>query len=253
MDRRLVLACCVALVSLGCAHVPLSGADLDQIKKPAILSRVAPGAGPKAKVFSQDDSYAATLAKSASKKTPAEFDAILADRLLNGYKNEKKGKAAIDIPSITRFEISDTLRAQTLEDLPKEFPWTRTASPAEVSSVLESLLVEEVSAPEPDYSRLLPLGIDWVLEIVVEEYGMRSEKGRAGVYLVGNARLFKIGGGEAYHRRFFSDDVRAGIEHLDPFLTAKDPTLFRDRMRQMLESIAAQLAKDMVPEDRRPR
>lgn len=253
MDRRLVLVSCVALVAVGCAHLPLAGADLDSIKRPAILSRVLPGAGPKAKVFSQDDSYAPTLAKSPSKTTPAQFDAVLADRLLNGYKVEKPGKPPVDIPSITRFEIADTLRAQTLEDLPRQLPWTRTASPSEVSSVLESLLVEEVSAPEPDYSRLVPLGIDWVLEIVVEEYGLRSEKGRAGVYLVGSARLFKLGGGEAYHRRFFSDDVRAGLEHLDPFLTAKDPTLFRERMRQMVESIAAQLARDLVPEDRRPR
>lgn len=251
MDRRLLS--CVALVAAGCAHLPLSHADLDSTAKPAIVARVLPGAGPKANVFSQDDGYAPTLAKSTSKKSPAEWDAILADRLLNGYKTPPDKRPAVDIPSITRFEVADTLREATLEGLPRELPWTRTASPAEVSSALESLLVEEVSAPEPDYARLLPLGVDWVLEIVVEEYGMRSEKGRAGVFVVGNARLFRIGGGEAYHRRFFSDDVRAGLEHLDPFLTAKDPTLFRERMRQMLVSIAAQLARDLAPEGRRAR
>jgi hypothetical protein len=152
---------------------------------------------------------------------------------------------------MSRFEVADTLRAETLARLPKERPWTQAANPADVASALEAFLVEEVPANAPDYRRLKPLGVDWVVEIVVEDFGMRSEDGRAGVYLVGHSRMFRTGGGEAYFRRFFSDEVRAKLEPLEPLTVAKNPTLFRDRLRGMLLAIAEQVAKDLSPEDRR--
>lgn len=59
-------------------------------------------------------------------------------------------------------------------------PWSDVVNPEEVARVLESYLVEEVPANPPDYARLKELEADSVMEIVIEEYGMRSARGRAG-------------------------------------------------------------------------
>ncbi len=246
MSRRLPpLASALAVLALGCAHKPLSGSELDGVQRPAIFARIEEGAGPKSHVFRDDGSYAPKLRKLDAK----EADRRLAAKLAGGATDPKTGQ--VTARSITRFEVADTLRAQTLAFLPQELPWTRAVNPAEVASALEAFLVEEVPANPPDYEKLVPLGVDWVVEIVVEEYGMRSEKGRAGTYVVGFARMFRVDGGEAYFRRFFSDDVKAGLEHLEPFAVAKNPMLFRERLRQMLIAISEQLSKDLNPPDRR--
>lgn len=246
MSARLPsLASALAVLALGCAHKPLSGADLDTVRRPAIFARIEEGAGPKSSVFRDDGSYGPKLRKLDAK----EADRRLASKLAGGATDPKSGQ--VTARSITRFEVADTLRAQTLAFLPQELPWTRAVNPAEVASALEAFLVEEVPANPPDYEKLAPLGVDWVVEMVVEEFGMRSKDGRAGVYLLGFARMFRIDGGEAYFRRFVSDDVKAGLEHLDPFAVAKNPMLFRERMRHMLIAISEQLSKDLNPPDRR--
>ena len=228
----------LALAVTGCAHKPASGADIDRIERPAFVARIEEGAGPKSNVFRDDGSYKSRLKR---------LDAVEGDRRLAKYLAEgsKGGR------SITRFEVADTLRAETLALLPKELPWTNTIDPAAVASVLESFLVLEVPANAPDYDLLKQLEADAVVEIVVEDYGMRSENGKAGAYLKGFARVFFVGGGEVYYRRFFSDDLRAGLEGLDPFEVAKDPTAFRERTRNIVLAVAQVVAKDLSPSDRR--
>ena len=236
MDLRHLLP--VALTVAGCAHVPLSGAEVDRMNRPAFISRIEEAAGPRSTVFRDDyASYKAKLKK---------LDAKEADRRLAAKLAGTK-----DAASITRFEVADTLRAETLARLPQERPWTRVVNPADVARLLESFLVEEVPANPPDYDRLREVDADTVVEFVVEDFGMRSENGRAGVFLYGHARAFPIGGGTMYFRRFYSDEVKVGLEGLDPFAVAKNPGIFRDRLRQMLRSIADVLAKDLNPPDRR--
>jgi hypothetical protein len=122
-----------------------------------------------------------------------------------------------------------------------------------VASLLESFLVDEVPANAPDVSRLAPLGVDSVVELVVEDFGLRSSGGKAGIYLYGYARLYRIDGGTLYRRAFFSDELRAGLEPLDPFEVAKKPSLFGSRLRTMLSAIAHQIAQDLSPATRAAR
>jgi len=225
------------LAASGCALMPVRGADIDRITRPAFVSRIADGAGPKSTVFRDDGSYKERLKR---------LDAKEGDRRLAKYLAEGNKGAT----SITRFEVADTLRAETLGRLPKEMPWTRVINPADVASVLESFLVDQVPANAPDYQLLTQLEADAVIEFVVEDYGMRSKGGKAGAYLVGTARLFFIGGPEVYYRRFYSDDLDAGLPGLDPFKVAKDPGLFRDRIRNQISAIAEVVAKDLSPSDR---
>lgn len=230
----------VAALSLlaGCAHHPLAGRDLERFSHPAFVSRIEDGAGPHSNVFRDDASSYKDRLKTLD---PKEADRRLTLKLTQGTP---------EIPSISRFEVADTLRAEVVSQLARERPWSSLESPAAVARALESFLVDEVPANAPDYERLRQLSTDAVVEIVIEDYGMRSEKGRAGVTLKGHARLFTIDGAELYHRRFRSDDVAAGAEHLDPFAVAKNPGLFRARLHTMLLAIAAVVAKDLSPEDR---
>jgi hypothetical protein len=237
----------VSVVFLGlcaCAHHPLSAHDLDRVERPAFIARIEENGGPHSTVFRDDASYNDRLKKLDRK----EADRRLADKLANGVRDPKTGQRVIN--PITRFEIADSLRAETLASLPRAAPWLQVINPVDVASMLESFLVEEVPANAPDYELLKPLGADAIVELVVEDFGMRSQDGRAGLVLTGYARLFFINGAEVYYRRFVSDEVKAGLDHLDPFLVAKNPTLFRTRLRAMIAVIGKQLAQDLSPADR---
>ncbi len=232
VKQALFLLAVIASAS-GCAHRSVSGSTLDRIERPAFISRIEEGAGPKAWVFREDGSYGAKL----KKLDPKEADRRLTVKLLKG---------------MTRFEISEGLRAKTLSLLPREVPWTSAVDPAQVASALESFLVEEVPANPPDYNLLKPLGADAVVEFVIEDYGMRSKNGRAGTYIEGYGRMFFLeGGGDVWHRSFRVDQLEAPGPAVDPFRVAKDPTLFRTELTTLLDAVVVQFAKDLTPEDRR--
>lgn len=237
---RLFTVSVLLCLSAACAHKPLSGRTLDRVMQPAFVSRIEDGAGPRSYVFRGDSSYGDKLKKLEAKE---------ADRRL--VVKMTKGDPEGGHPTISRFEIADTLRATTQALLPRERPWTQTVSPAAVASTLQSFLVEEVPANAPDYELLKPLGADAVIEFVVEEYGMRSEKGHAGCYVVGYGRMFFLeGGGNVWFRSFRADSIESGSPHLDPFRVAKDPTLFRAEMSTLVKAVAEVFAKDLSPADR---
>jgi hypothetical protein len=199
------------------------------VSRPAFISRIEENAGPKSLVFREDDTYGGKL----KKLEPKEADRRLQVKLAN---------------AVTRFEISERLRVNTFSQLPRERPWTATLDPARVASVLESFLVEEVPANAPDYDLLAPLGADAVVEFVIQDFGMRSEDGRAGAYLVGYGRMFRLDGrSELWRRPFRVDQVESGAEHLDPFKVGKEPELFRLAMTAMLDELATRFAEDLSP------
>lgn len=230
--RTLMLLPAVLALATGCASQRLSGADLDRVGRPAYISRIEDGAGPRALVFREDDSYRSKLKKLEDKE---------ADRRLQ-VKLQR---------ALTRFEISERLRATTLNKLPRERPWTSVVDPAQVASALESFLVEEVPANAPDYELLKPLGADAVVEFVIEDYGLRSDKGKAGAYIEGYGRLFMLEGGEEWHHAFRLDQVEEGTANLDPFRVAKEPELFRQALTTLIDRVAEMFSKDLNPPDRR--
>jgi hypothetical protein len=232
------------LLASGCAHKSLSGAALDRVTRPAFISRIEDDAGPKSYVFRGDGSYGDKLKKLSAK----EADRRLAVKLADGAEDAEGNK----LPTINRFQVADTLRSHTLAKLPRVAPWTNAARPGDVAAALQSFLVAEVPANAPDYELLRPLGVDAVIEFVVEEYGMHSEGGRAGCYVVGYGRMFMLdGGGNIWFRSFRADQVESGQPHLDPFKVAKDTTLFRAQMSALLRAVAEVFAKDLNPSDRR--
>lgn len=224
----------LALLAGGCASQRLAGADLDRVSRPAFISRIELEAGPHSLVFREDDVYKDKL----KKLEPKEADRRLQAKLTS---------------AVTRFEVSERLRVNTFRQLPAERPWVDALDPARVATMLESFLVEEVPANAPDYDLLTRLGADTVVEFVIQDYGMRSVKGRAGAYMRGYARMFKINGrAEIWRRPFQVDRVSEGAEHLDPFKVGKEPALFRQELTGMLDVIAVQFAEELRPPDRKP-
>jgi hypothetical protein len=222
----------LALLAVGCSTRRLSGADLDRTRRPAFISRIEIEAGPHSFVFREDGTYKEKL----KKLEPREADRRLQAKL----------EAAM-----TRFEISERLRVYTLSQLPQERPWVNTLNAAHVASVLESYLVQEVPANAPDYDLLTPLGPDTVVEFVIESYGMRSKGGRAGVFIRGYGRMFRLSNrSEVWRRPFHVDRVREDTPHLDPFKVGKQPQLFRQELRSALDVIVARFVEDLNPEDR---
>jgi hypothetical protein len=187
-------------------------------------------------VFRDDGSYSERL-KKLNIADAKEADRRLAQRLDKGTDTDR---------SMNRYQVADSLRAQVLAELPKVAPWSEVAPPAEVATALESFLIDEYPPKAPDISRLTPLGVDAVLELVIEDFGMRSSGGKAGVYLYGYARLFRIDGGTLYRRAFFTDELKAGLPPLDPFEVAKKPSIFGDRLRQILNAIALRVSRDLT-------
>jgi hypothetical protein len=234
----IVLLCC------SCSHVALSAADLKGISRVAFISRIEESAGPQSTVFRDDSTYRSKLA--GRKIEDKEADRRLAAVLTDGTFEKRGGERELKFRTISRFELADGLRSQLLSLLPPQSPWTSAVSPSEVASVLESFLVKEVPANEPDYERLKTLGADSVMEVVIEDYGMRSQSGKAGVFVRGYARLFRINGGQLYLRRFASDELKAGSVGQDPFAVAKNASLFVEHLRPILTAIAETVARDLA-------
>ncbi|WP_342373802.1 hypothetical protein NVS55_20375 [Myxococcus stipitatus] len=231
---RSLLPFLTLVLCAGCASQRLAGADLDRVRRPAFISRIEDGAGPRSFVFRDDSTYGDKL----KKLEPVEADRRLTVKLLQ---------------AVTRFEISERLRVNTLTQLPREAPWTHTVDPARVATVLESFLVEEVPANAPDYDLVMPLGADTIVEFVVQEYGMRSHKGHAGAYLRGYGRMFTLDGrSEVWRHPFEVDQSESDAAHLDPFKVGKNPDLFRQAMTSMLDQVALDFVKDLTPRERRP-
>jgi hypothetical protein len=238
LDRRWSLV--PALVLSACAHKELAGADLDRVARPAFVARIDENAGPQSTVFRSDDSYRTKL----KKLEPKEADRRLREKLSI---------------AMTRFEVSDRLRSTTLALLPREAPWTHTANPTAVARALESFLVEEVPANPPDLDLLKPLGVDAVVEFVIEDYGMRSEQGHAGVFVTGYGRMVVLDDGKVIWKRSFrADQLDSGEPPIDPFAAAKEikqgetkGAIYRSAMENLLDAVAKQFAKDLSPADRR--
>ncbi|WP_395827493.1 hypothetical protein [Archangium violaceum] len=223
----------LALLTAGCASQRLAGSDLDRVARPAFISRIEIDAGPRSLVFREDDAYKNKL----KKLEPKEADRRLQAKLT---------------AAVSRFEVSERLRVTTFRQLPPERPWVDALDPARVATILESFLVEEVPANAPDYDLLARLGADTVVEFVIQDYGMRSDDGRAGAYMKGYARMFKINGrSELWRRPFQVDRVAEGAEHLDPFKVGKDPSLFRREITAMLDALSEQFAQELSPKDRK--
>ncbi|WP_199724258.1 hypothetical protein [Corallococcus sp. AB011P] len=232
-SRSVLFAAVLVAFTSGCASQRLSGADLDRVQRPAFISRIEDGAGPKSKVFQEDSAYSDKL----KKLEPKEADRRLTVKLQQ---------------AVTRFELSERLRVTTLSRLPEEAPWTNAVDPARVASALESFLVEEVPANAPDYDLMAPLGADTIVEFVIQDYGMRSDDGHAGAYLKGYGRMFRLDGrSELWRRPFDLDAVEQGAQHLDPFKVGKDPELFRLAMTDLLDKVADMFVKDLTPTNRK--
>jgi hypothetical protein len=229
---RLATVSLLTLGLAGCAHGTLEGSDLDRVQRPAFVSRVSDEAGPRVTVYRSDSAQAAKLAGAS----PEDADKKLEDSLR---------------PTLSRFEAAERLRSHVWAAIQTEKPWSQAVPPSQVASALETFLVQEVPGNAPDYGRLKPLGADSVVEFVIEEYGVRTEKGVPQTWVKGTGRMFRLGdGGELWHTGFSGTSTDAGLKPLDPSGLASDPRPFHEQMVAVLDSVSVRLARQLSPSNR---
>ncbi len=158
----------------GCAHSSLEGSDLDQVQRPAFVSRVADEAGPRVTVYRSDSAQASKLTGTS----PADAD----------HRSSRPASSR----RCRSFEAAERLRSHVYAAIDTEKPWSQAVPPSQVASALETFLVQEVPGTAPDYARLKPLGADSVVEFVIEEYGIRTEKGVPQTWVSGSGRMFRL-------------------------------------------------------------
>ena len=167
--------CLAVLATCGCSHTQLTGAELDRVQRPAYVGRLADGAGPKAQGVGTSEAQLVVAMNAA----------------------------------IGKFEVSERLRSQLAVALRGQAPWSNAVPASQVASALETFLVERDPPVPPEYSRLKPTGADAVLEVVVEDYGLKAQGTVAQTYLRGYARLFLLADGSEVWRGPF-ERVRYG-------------------------------------------
>lgn len=213
--------CLAVLCALGCSHAQLSGADLDRVQRPAYVGRVAEGAGPKAQGAGGADASNAALSTAMN-------------------------------AAIGKFEVSERLRSQVAVALKAEKPWSNAVPASQVASVLETFLVERVPAVPPDYNRLKPTGADAVVELVVEEYGVRPQGAQSQTFVRGYGRMFLLAdGSELWRGEFQRSGESQGLPPLDASSLQSSATAYGDQMRTLLDASAAALAQELTPPGRR--
>jgi hypothetical protein len=206
------------LLALGCSHAQLTGADLDRVQRPAYVGRVAEGAGPKAQGL-QGVTDASQVQLGTSMNT-----------------------------SIGKFEVSERLRSQVAVALKSEKPWSNAVPASQVASVLETFLVERVPAVPPDYNQLKPTGADAVVELVVEEYGLRPQGTQSQSYLRGTARMFLLAdNSELWRTEFQRSGETQGLPPLDAAALVSNAGPYGDQLRTLLDATAAALAQELSP------
>ncbi len=232
MTLRLAAASVLILCLAGCAHTALEGSDLDRVQRPAFVSRVTDEAGPRVNVYRSDSAQAAKLAGTS----PEDADKKLEESLR---------------PALSRFEAAERLRSHVQAAIQSEKPWSQAVPPSQVASALETFLVQEVPGSPPDYTRLRPLGADSVVEFVIEEYGMRTEKGVPQTWVRGTGRMFRLAdGGEMWRSGFSGTSTEVGLTPLDPSTLAANPRPFHEQMVAVLDSVSVQLARQLSPTNR---
>jgi hypothetical protein len=228
---RLAVASVLTL-GLACAHSNLEGSDLDKVQRPAFVSRVADEAGPRVNVYRSDSTQAGKLGGAS----PEDADKKLEESLK---------------PALSRFEAAERLRSHVHAAIQTEKPWSQAVPPSQVASALETFLVQEVPGSPPDYSRLKPLGADSVVEFVIEEYGVRTEKGVPQTWVRGTGRMFRLGdGGELWRSGFSGNSTEAGLQPLDPASLSSNPRPFHEQMVAVLDVVSVRLARQLSPTNR---
>ncbi len=153
---------------------------------------------------------------------------------------------------MTRFQVAERLRAGLVRDLPSRAPWTHLVPAVQVSSALETLLVDHGDDP-PDFDALRPLGADAVLELAVKDFGVRRSGGRVGAWARISGHLFTLPGRDSMYRRAIElDDAREGRVEIDPLPLLRAEGGYRESLEDLLGRAASSFAEDLGGKKEKP-
>jgi hypothetical protein len=217
------VAIVAALAGVACAPHRLDPDHARDLRRLAVISRVAKG--PAASVASAG---AKGVPGEAAEEAAEESDRALAEALAR---------------QVRPFEMAERVRVSLLAHLPAAHPWTQVMPPIEVATALDSLLVEDATAPV-DYAALQRRGVDSVLLLEVSEYGVHGRAGAVGLYMKGKGRLFVLGGPTLWSGALDYDQLEAGGDPADTAALGKGG--FRDAVIELLDQMSARVAASLA-------
>ncbi len=218
MSRPCITVMLVALALVACAPHRLDPGDARDLQRLAVVARVARGP---TVLLARDSSGAPGTGDE-------ESDRALAEALAR---------------QVRPFELAERVRVSLLAHFPASRPWTQIMPPIEVATALESLLIEDATAPA-NYEALRARGADSVLLLEVSDYGVHARGGAAGLYVKGQGRLFVIGGSTLWSGALDFDQLQVSGESADP--AALRSGGFRDALVELLDRMSARVAASLT-------
>jgi hypothetical protein len=216
----------VLFLSSGCGrYKPVDPAAVRTLRRVAIVAHV--DSGPLAMVAQ----VAARESGGNRMGVPEELDKRLAAAL---------------VKQVRRFELQERLRAEVVRKLPSHPPWSTAVPAVEVATALQSLLVEDRSG-DIDLAPLAARGVDSVLELSIAEFGVRRDKGRTSLYVMGDARLFTLEGVTLW--KFPLDTEDPASEGRD--VRELQEGGFRDATIELVDALANRIAADLTDREAR--
>jgi hypothetical protein len=223
----------LALIGACAREVSVKPERLSEAKRIAIVSRVEHG--PSVLVARSEPGGLSLF--------PGETDARKLDEKI----------ATVLARKVSRFQVSERLRAGLVRDLPPRPPWTQLVPAVDVASALETLLVDTRDEP-PDFGNLRGTHADAVLDLAVKDFGVVRRQGKVGLYCTVAAQLFTLEGRDTIYRRTIDlDDARDGRGDLEPLLLLSGGgTDYRDDLEGMLGRLSHEIALDLGGRERLP-
>ncbi len=207
----LTAALIIVLGTIGCAPHRLDPGSARDIRRLAVVSRVAKGP------------------------------------VVTGLRGDEVDRAfAKSLAAQVRpFEMAERVRASLLARMPPGQPWSQAMPAIEVATALESLLVEDRATPT-DLRVLRDRGADAVLLLEVQEYGVHERNGAAGLFVRGQGRLFLFDGGTLWSGALDCDQLDPGGETVD--LEAMRDGGFRDAVIALVDRMSTRVAPSLAGE-----
>ncbi|MBS2027027.1 MAG: hypothetical protein JST54_03900 [Deltaproteobacteria bacterium] len=105
--------------------------------------------------------------------------------------------------AMSAFEVAERVRSGLIEHLPDAPPWNTVVPAVQADSVLGDTLTVDRPASSPQFDDLQRIGVDGVLYIEIEHWGVRADDTSSGYMLQGTGRFFTLPGHDTLWRGTF--------------------------------------------------
>lgn len=141
---------------------------------------------------------------------------------------------------VSPFEAAERLRSGLIEHLPDLPPWNTVVPGVQAESVLGSLLTVDRPVTTPEFDDLQKIGVDGVLYVEVEHWGVATRDEQGGFFTQGTGRLFTLPEHDTLWRQAFDELSAGGLPK-----TFLEPGEARGRLGELCAHVGELLALDL--------